>query len=226
MLFINIFLADNSSKIPKAHDTKIGNKRSIKTISSQGTTRKFSLSSKSGTLLPDFPSAKNLKIPKGVTLNEVSQSKILMYMIEFERGMPDHLKGVLQTGLAHDIIGLCDSILHQVLLDVLIPNSISEIPESINIDILHLVQNVLTWMEAALEETPENIRKQKLEAVKEFTRSLRRHTSFLQLAQEGQGDFSERASKFLMLGAHFTSAIIRDMTLKQSSCFGKWSLHA
>ncbi|XP_071853420.1 DNA-binding protein RFX6-like [Apostichopus japonicus] len=219
-------------------------------------------------------------------------------LLHFWQGMPAHLAETLNTSLISDVIGLCDSILYQVLIDVLIPESISEIPDSIDADILHLAKNISIWTKTALEETTDVIKKQKEIAVRQFTNILQRHRSFLQLAhiaraillsqenvsamsrdlqeldlsslssnifgggraamtfkkvlgefqdllkkhapvdayvewidcvlhrcivQEEDSHFRECASKFLMLEAHFTSGLLRDLTLKHAKSYG--SLH-
>ncbi|PIK57147.1 putative DNA-binding protein RFX6-like [Apostichopus japonicus] len=104
-------------------------------VKKEGSSRKFSLSSKSGTLLPDFPSAGNLNIPKETTTEKI-ETFILMYrthsqrildsiiggaveevqnlLLHFWQGMPAHLAETLNTSLISDVIGLCDSILYQV----------------------------------------------------------------------------------------------------------------
>ncbi|KAH9519355.1 DNA-binding protein rfx6 [Bulinus truncatus] len=116
----------------------------------KGLTRKYSLSSKTGTLLPDFPSAYSLNLPnKDVT--EKMDTLLVMYrthsqrildsiitahfeeiqnlLVHFWQGFPDHLKGLLHLDVTRHIIAVCDSILYTVLTDALIPNTIQDLPE-------------------------------------------------------------------------------------------------
>ena len=46
----------------------------------QGSSRKYSLSSKTGTLLPEFPNPNNLILPDGVEHDKVRIFKIIMNM--------------------------------------------------------------------------------------------------------------------------------------------------
>lgn len=46
-------------------------------FSSKGSSRKYSLSSKTGTLLPEFPNAKNLILPAGTDLEKVTISNFV-----------------------------------------------------------------------------------------------------------------------------------------------------
>ena len=43
--------------------------------------------------------------------------------------MPEHLVGLLSHDVIADIVSLCDTILYRVLLDVLIPTTIQDLPE-------------------------------------------------------------------------------------------------
>lgn len=45
-------------------------------LDSKGSNRKFSLSSKTGTLLPEFPNAENLILPENVDRDKVNKTEI------------------------------------------------------------------------------------------------------------------------------------------------------
>lgn len=123
-----------------------------------GSSRKYSLSSKTGTLLPDFPDAESLWLPDGVDLGKL-RTFIMMYrthcqrildtvisgnfeevqnfLLHFWHGMPSHLDEILQADVTNDIIALCDLILYKAIIDVLIPTTIQDLPETQRGKIVH-----------------------------------------------------------------------------------------
>ncbi|XP_067429358.1 DNA-binding protein RFX6-like [Thunnus thynnus] len=102
-----------------------------------GFTRKYSLSSKTGTLLPDFPSAQHLLLQGNISREKVD-TLIMMYkthcqcildnainvnfeeiqnfLLHFWQGMPDHLLPLMENPVIVDIFCVCDSILHKVVI--------------------------------------------------------------------------------------------------------------
>eukprot|EP00058_Branchiostoma_floridae_P001682 XP_002587170.1 hypothetical protein BRAFLDRAFT_98859 [Branchiostoma floridae] len=110
-------------------------------IKTEGSSRKYSLSSKTGTLLPDFPDSQNLVLPDDVDRDKV-ETFIMMYrthcqrildtvisanfdevqnfLLHFWQGMPEHLVALLQLDVIMDIVGLCDSILYKTARTVLL----------------------------------------------------------------------------------------------------------
>ncbi|XP_028809146.1 DNA-binding protein RFX6 isoform X2 [Denticeps clupeoides] len=169
-----------------------------------GFTRKYSLSSKTGTLLPEFPSAQNLLLHSSVSKEKVD-TLIMMYkthcqcildnginanfeeiqnfLLHFWQGMPDHLLPLLENPVIVDIFCVCDSILYKVLTDVLIPATMQEMPESLLADIRNFAKRWEHWMVSSLENLPEPLSEKKLSIARRFVSSLKRQTSFLHLAQ-------------------------------------------
>ncbi|KAK3707889.1 hypothetical protein QZH41_017286 [Actinostola sp. cb2023] len=99
-------------------------------------TRKYSLSAKTGTLLPDFPSALLLELPSEISLDKVQTFTIMYkthcqcildtainanfdeiknFLLHFWQGMPDHLLPLMDTEVVSDAICVCDSILYKVI---------------------------------------------------------------------------------------------------------------
>ncbi|OPJ73144.1 DNA-binding protein RFX6 [Patagioenas fasciata monilis] len=100
-----------------------------------GFTRKYSLSSKTGTLLPEFPSAQHLLLQGCISKDKVD-TLIMMYkthcqcvldnaingnfeeiqhfLLHFWQGMPDHLLPLLENPIIIDIFCVCDSILYKI----------------------------------------------------------------------------------------------------------------
>ncbi|NXT33087.1 RFX6 protein, partial [Pelecanoides urinatrix] len=169
-----------------------------------GFTRKYSLSSKTGTLLPEFPSAQHLLLQGCISKDKVD-TLIMMYkthcqcvldnaingnfeeiqhfLLHFWQGMPDHLLPLLENPVIVDIFCVCDSILYKVLTDVLIPATMQEMPESLLADIRNFAKNWEQWVVSSLENLPENLTDKKLPIARRFISSLKRQTSFLHLAQ-------------------------------------------
>ncbi|XP_044276372.1 DNA-binding protein RFX6 [Varanus komodoensis] len=169
-----------------------------------GFTRKYSLSSKTGTLLPEFPSAQHLVLDRCVSKDKVD-TLIMMYkthcqcvldnaingnfeeiqhfLLHFWQGMPDHLLPLLENPVIIDIFCVCDSILYKVLTDVLIPSTMQEMPESLLADIRNFAKNWEHWIVSSLENLPESLATKKIPIARRFVSSLKRQTSFLHLAQ-------------------------------------------
>ncbi|XP_071762956.1 DNA-binding protein RFX6 [Centroberyx gerrardi] len=169
-----------------------------------GFTRKYSLSSKTGTLLPDFPSAQHLLLQGNISREKVD-TLIMMYkthcqcildnainvnfeeiqnfLLHFWQGMPDHLLPLLENPVIVDIFCVCDSILYKVLTDVLIPATMQEMPESLLADIRNFAKHWEHWLVSSLENLPECLTAKKLPIARRFVSSLKRQTSFLHLAQ-------------------------------------------
>ncbi|XP_067338653.1 DNA-binding protein RFX6 [Channa argus] len=169
-----------------------------------GFTRKYSLSSKTGTLLPDFPSAQHLLLQGNISREKVD-TLIMMYkthcqcildnainvnfqeiqnfLLHFWQGMPDHLLPLLENPVIVDIFCVCDSILYKVVTDVLIPATMQEMPESLLADIRNFAKHWEHWLASSLENLPECLAAKKLPIARRFVSSLKRQTSFLHLAQ-------------------------------------------
>ncbi|XP_071323969.1 DNA-binding protein RFX6 [Trachinotus anak] len=169
-----------------------------------GFTRKYSLSSKTGTLLPDFPNAQHLLLQGNISREKVD-TLIMMYkthcqcildnainvnfeeiqnfLLHFWQGMPDHLLPLLENPVIVDIFCVCDSILYKVLTDVLIPATMQEMPESLLADIRNFAKHWEHWLASSLENLPECLAAKKLPIARRFVSSLKRQTSFLHLAQ-------------------------------------------
>lgn len=166
--------------------------------------RKYSLSSKTGTLLPDFPNPRLLELPEKISLEKV-ETFVVMYkthcqcildtainanfdeiknfLLHFWQGMPDHLLPLMNTEVVADVICVCDSILYKVLMDVLVPSTMQDVPEGLLADIRTFARHLESWVIAATVELPDYLKMGKIQAVRRFVQSLRRQTSFLHLAQ-------------------------------------------
>lgn len=166
--------------------------------------RKYSLSSKTGTLLPDFPNPRLLELPPKISLEKV-ETFVVMYkthcqcildtainanfdeiknfLLHFWQGMPDHLLPLMNTEVMADVVCVCDSILYKVVMDVLVPSTMQDVPEGLLADVRTFARHLESWVLTATVELPEYLKMGKVQAVRRFVQSLRRQTSFLHLAQ-------------------------------------------
>ncbi|KAG7280369.1 LOW QUALITY PROTEIN: hypothetical protein CRUP_022197 [Coryphaenoides rupestris] len=168
-------------------------------LGTRGHSKKYSLSSKTGTLLPDFPSAQHLLLQGNVdtlimmykthcqcildNAINVNFEEIQNFLLHFWQGMPDHLLPLLENSVIMDIFCVCDSILYKVLTDVLIPATMQEMPESLLADIRNFAKHWEHWLTSSLENLPECLAAKKLPIAHRFVSSLKRQSSFLHLAQ-------------------------------------------
>uniref|UniRef100_A0A4W4ET45 DNA-binding protein RFX6 n=1 Tax=Electrophorus electricus TaxID=8005 RepID=A0A4W4ET45_ELEEL len=168
-----------------------------------GFTRKYSLSSKTGTLLPEFPTAQHLVLQDSTSKEKFGSflhiSHLYMYptsflelkgsitnvlqiqnfLLHFWQGMPDHLLPLLENQVIVDIFCVCDSILYKVRVCV----CVSDNGNSLLADIRNFAKHWEPWMEASLENLPEILSEKKMPIARRFVSSLKRQTSFLHLAQ-------------------------------------------
>ncbi|KAI4539428.1 hypothetical protein MG293_010820, partial [Ovis ammon polii] len=183
------------------HYYGIGIKESSAYYHSGGFTRKYSLSSKTGTLLPEFPSAQHL-VYQGCLSKDKVDTLIMMYkthcqcildnaingnfeeiqhfLLHFWQGMPDHLLPLLENPVIIDIFCVCDSILYKYLIQsfLFFGNLYSLLA-----DIRNFAKNWEQWVVSSLENLPEALTDKKIPIVRRFVSSLKRQTSFLHLAQ-------------------------------------------
>lgn len=186
-----------------------------------GNHKKFSLSSKSGTLLPEFPNATNVHLPEGVSIHKV-ETFIMMYrthcqrmldtvisanfqgvqnfITHFWQGMPSHINSVLEFPVVIDIVAICDSISYKVLTDVLIPSTIQDLPESLREEIIDFADNLLGWLDESLTKVPLSLKAAKFEVARNFTQALKRQVCFVHLAQAARSALLSYEDVSQMLG--------------------------
>ncbi|KAL9979712.1 hypothetical protein ACROYT_G017414 [Oculina patagonica] len=183
--------------------------------------KKFSLSSKSGTLLPEFPKANTVQLPDGVSIHKV-ETFIMMYrthcqrmldtvvsanfegvqnfITHFWQGMPSHIISVLECPVVVDIVAICDSILYKVLTDVLIPSTIQDLPDSLREEITEFAENLLDWLDESLTEVPLALKEAKFEVARIFAQALKRQVCFVHLAQAARSTLLSYEDVSQMLG--------------------------
>uniref|UniRef100_A0A8B9TBG5 DNA-binding protein RFX6 n=1 Tax=Anas platyrhynchos TaxID=8839 RepID=A0A8B9TBG5_ANAPL len=160
-----------------------------------GFTRKYSLSSKTGTLLPEFPSAQHLLLQGCISKDKVD-TLIMMYKTHCQCVLDNAINGnfeEIQHFLLHFWQGMnnsqicpeaCVSQTENFFFFFLINVSLKHIfCCSLLADIRNFAKNWEQWVVSSLENLPEILTDKKLPIARRFVSSLKRQTSFLHLAQ-------------------------------------------
>ena len=63
------------------------------------------------------------------TVISANFEEIQNFLLHFWQGMPDHLVSLLNSDVIIDLVTFCDTILYKVMVDVLIPTSIQDLPD-------------------------------------------------------------------------------------------------
>uniref|UniRef100_A0A667YZF7 DNA-binding protein RFX6 n=1 Tax=Myripristis murdjan TaxID=586833 RepID=A0A667YZF7_9TELE len=176
-----------------------------------GFTRKYSLSSKTGTLLPDFPSAQHLllqgnisreKVEYGInskryhiaiSINFITRKTFILHWLLYSilQFLPLGLKSI-QNFLLHFWQGMPDHLLplleNPVIVDIFcvcdsILYKVTNLFLSLLADIRNFAKHWEHWLVSSLENLPECLAASKLPIARRFVSSLKRQTSFLHLAQ-------------------------------------------
>ncbi|XP_067933865.1 DNA-binding protein RFX6-like [Watersipora subatra] len=175
-----------------------------KFVNEGGFTRKYMLSSRIGTLLPDFFSPYHLSLPTGVNPSKL-ETFLVMYrthcqyildtiiavhflelpslLLHFWQEIPEHMLPLLEQPIVVSLIKHCDTILYSTIVDVLLPSSMQEVSDSLLLDVQKLANSWQAWTSQSLAVLSLPIIRGKLEAARVFTDTLRRQATFLHLVQ-------------------------------------------
>ncbi|KAK3101138.1 hypothetical protein FSP39_001224 [Pinctada imbricata] len=203
-----------------------------------GFTRKYSLSSKTGTLLPEFPNAQYLILPLSIPREKV-ETFVMMYkthcqcildtainanfeeiqnfLLHFWQGLPEHLLPLVENDVIIDVICVCDSILYKVLTEVLIPSTMQEMPETLLCDIRNFSKHWENWVATSLENLPDVLSQSKLPVARRFAQAMKRQTSFLHLAQ---------TARPVLYDANMVNQMIADVDSIDLNSIGSHALHS
>ncbi|KAF8794975.1 DNA-binding protein RFX6 like protein [Argiope bruennichi] len=165
-----------------------------------GSPKKFSLTSKTGTLLPNFPDVSDLLITN-LDLKEKLRIFLTMYkmhcqcivditisgnfeeiqlfLLHFWQGFPDHLISIFEQPITLDLGTSCDL----TLTDILLPSDMMEIPERLLREIQNIALHWRKWLECSLENMPSQLKELKMKQGKAFCNTLKRYVAFLHLSQ-------------------------------------------
>ncbi|GIY27625.1 DNA-binding protein RFX6 [Caerostris darwini] len=190
----------------------------ISSKNEQAFPKKFSLASKVGMLLPNFPEAADLIIPNselkekiGVFLTmyrmhcqcivDVAISgnfeEIRLFLLHFWQGFPDHLNNIFEHPVTLDLIQVCDVILHRTLVDILIPSELIDVPERLLRGIQNIALHWKKWLECSLENMSSQLKQIKVKQAERFTQVLKRYVAFLLLQQVARPVLSKYALHLL-----------------------------
>ncbi|XP_035211213.1 DNA-binding protein RFX6-like isoform X2 [Stegodyphus dumicola] len=117
-------------------------------------------------LLPKFPEIDDLIIP-----DNLDKEKMKVFLVMYKT----HCQCLVDVAISGNF--------EETLLDILIPNTIAEMPESLLQGIQNLGLHWKKWQENSLENMPEELLDKKLIHARTFGSSLKRHAAFLHLAQ-------------------------------------------
>uniref|UniRef100_A0A0L8HQS5 RFX1-4/6/8-like BCD domain-containing protein n=1 Tax=Octopus bimaculoides TaxID=37653 RepID=A0A0L8HQS5_OCTBM len=138
------------------------------------------------------------------------------FLLHFWQGLPDHLLPLVKNQVIVDIICICDSILYKVLIEVLIPATMQEMPEVLMCDIRNFANHWENWLSSALENLPEQLTEHKLPVAHRFSQSLKRQTSFLHLAQ---------TARPVLYDVHMVNQMIADVDRVDLGSIGSQALY-
>nr|KAG5685937.1 hypothetical protein BaRGS_028663 [Batillaria attramentaria] len=138
----------------------------------------YSPRSKLGTLLPEFPDIKDIKIPPGV-----EEGKVQNFLLHFWQGMPPHIVPILDSSTIVMLVGVCDSILYRAIASVLMPTVLQALPDSLTQVIRRFAKQLDDWLKTALSSLPEGLQNIKFDLARRFAQVLRRQTSLNHLCQ-------------------------------------------
>ncbi|XP_050716547.1 transcription factor RFX4-like isoform X3 [Eriocheir sinensis] len=177
---------------------------------------------KLSTVLPEFPSLKDVLLPPHVAPDKVatfvmmyrthcqrildtviraSFDEIQSFLVHFWQGMPPHLVTILGTNVLVNLVGVCDSILYRAVCSVLMPSVLQAIPDSLTQVIRKFTHDLDSWLRIALDDLPENLRQVKIDLASRFSRMLRRQTSLNHLCQ---------ASRMVLHSPEITQQMLQD----------------
>ncbi|XP_071515950.1 transcription factor RFX4-like isoform X2 [Panulirus ornatus] len=177
---------------------------------------------KLSTVLPEFPSLKDVLLPPHVAPDKVatfvmmyrthcqrildtviraSFDEIQSFLVHFWQGMPPHLVSILSTNVLVNLVGVCDSILYRAICSVLMPSVLQAIPDSLTQVIRKFTHDLDSWLRVALDDLPDNLRQVKIDLACRFSRMLRRQTSLNHLCQ---------ASRMVLHAPDITQQMVHD----------------
>lgn len=164
----------------------------------------YSPRSKLGTLLPEFPDIKDIKIPHGVeegkvltflmmyrthcqrildTVIRANFDEVQNFLLHFWQGMPPHIVPILDSSTIVMLVGVCDTILYRAIASVLMPTVLQALPDSLTQVIRRFAKQLDDWLKTALSSLPEGLQNIKFDLARRFAQVLRRQTSLNHLCQ-------------------------------------------
>ncbi|XP_076438662.1 regulatory factor X 4-like isoform X2 [Babylonia areolata] len=182
----------------------------------------YSPRSKLGTLLPEFPDIKDIKVPPGVeeakvltflmmyrthcqrildTVIRANFDEVQNFLLHFWQGMPPHIIPILSSPTIVMLVGVCDSILYRAISSVLMPTVLQALPDSLTQVIRRFAKQLDEWLKNALSSLPEGLQNMKFDLARRFAQVLRRQTSLNHLCQ---------AARSVLQSAEITGQLLED----------------
>ncbi|CAG2246297.1 RFX4 [Mytilus edulis] len=146
----------------------------------------YSPRSKLGTLLPEFPDIKDIKLPPNIqedkvitfmmmyrthcqrildTVIRANFDEVQSFLLHFWQGMPQHIIPILDSQTIVLLVGVCDSILYKAIANVLMPTVLQPLPESLTQVIRRFAKQLDEWLIIALDALPGGLQKIKFDCM-------------------------------------------------------------
>ncbi|XP_064597027.1 regulatory factor X 4-like [Liolophura sinensis] len=182
----------------------------------------YSPRSKLGTLLPDFPELKDIKLPANIeeskvvtflmmyrahcqrildTVIRANFDEVQSFLLHFWQGMPQHIIPILDSQTIATLVGVCDSVLYKAIASVLMPTVFQPLPDSLTQVIRRFAKQLDEWLRTALQGLPAKLIKIKFDLARRFAQVLRRQTSLNHLCV---------AARSVIHNAEITSQMLDD----------------
>ncbi|XP_055928084.1 transcription factor RFX4-like [Argiope bruennichi] len=182
----------------------------------------YATRARTGTVLPEFPSVKDLHLPPTVDVDKMSTflmmyrthcqrlldtivrasfDEVQNFLLHFWQGIPPHLLPILESNALVNLVGVCDCILYRTISNVLLPSMLHTLPESLTKVVRKFAEELDCWLKAAIAHLPDNLKIVKLEMATRFAHTLRRQMSLNHLAQ---------ASRMVVHNSDITSQMLHD----------------
>ncbi|GFT13340.1 transcription factor RFX4 [Nephila pilipes] len=182
----------------------------------------YATRTRTGTVLPEFPSVKDLHLPPTVDVGKMSTflmmyrthcqrlldtivrasfDEVQNFLLHFWQGIPPHLLPILESNALVNLVGVCDCILYRTISNVLLPSMLHTLPESLTKVVRKFAEELDCWLKSAIAHLPDNLRIVKLEMATRFSHTLRRQMSLNHLAQ---------ASRMVVHNSDITSQMLHD----------------
>ncbi|XP_042903050.1 transcription factor RFX4 isoform X2 [Parasteatoda tepidariorum] len=182
----------------------------------------YSTRTRAGTVLPEFPSVKDLHLPPSVDIEKMSTflmmyrthcqrlldtiirgsfDEVQSFLLHFWQGIPSHLLPILESNALVNLVGVCDCILYRTISNALLPSMLHTVPESLTKVVRKFAEELDCWLKSSISHLPDNLKIVKLEMANRFSHTLRRQMSLNHLAQ---------ASRMVVHNSDITSQMLHD----------------
>ncbi|XP_065072370.1 DNA-binding protein RFX6-like [Rhopilema esculentum] len=105
------------------------------------------------------------------------------FILHFWSGMPSHVTAVLKMNEIEDLISACDTVFYKNLIDIILPTSVQDLPDSYRSEITNFTKSFLPWLDICMMNVPSNLVAAKMNVARTYIKIIQRELSFLSFAQ-------------------------------------------